>query len=190
MVGGHRASQIDGSNVAGHAGQEIAGSTVGIIYQFHRSDAQSSIVSCWSRDESAHQLRLRWLSPPQGDGGQRSRLNSSQSLRWRAVSPVEDLQSLRESCKSMVAALKDAALRSQLSRHEANSLIREAVAACLLLRWFDQAEAEQEAMAVFEDRTYRPLLPPELQWRHWSRLEQPAGLADRVQALAEHARAP
>jgi len=99
------------------------------------------------------------------------------------VSLVQDLQSLREGGKSIVAAL-DAALTSQLSRHDANALIREAVSACLLLRWLDQAEAEQEAMAVFEDRTYRPLLPPELQWRHWSRLEQPAALADRVQALA------
>ncbi len=95
-----------------------------------------------------------------------------------------DLPSLRESCKQQVWAL-EAALTSELSRHEANALIREAVAALLLLRWFDQAEAEQEAMAVFEDRAYRPLLPAELQWRHWHALEQPAALSERVQALAE-----
>lgn len=96
-----------------------------------------------------------------------------------------DLPSLRENCKQLVSAL-DAALTSELSRHEANALIREAVAALLLLRWFDQAEAEQGAMAVFEDRAYRPLLTAELQWRHWHTLEQPAVLSDRVQALAEH----
>lgn len=100
------------------------------------------------------------------------------------MSPVVDLPSLRESCKQQVWAL-EAALSSELSRHEANALIREAVAALLLLRWFDQAEAEQEAMAVFEDRAYRPLLPATLQWRHWNALEQPAALAERVQALAE-----
>lgn len=101
------------------------------------------------------------------------------------MSPVLELPSLRESCKQLVSAL-EAALTSELSRHEANALIREAVAALLLLRWFDQAEAEQEAMAVFEDRAYRPLLPAELQWRHWHALDQPATLAERVQALAEH----
>lgn len=95
-----------------------------------------------------------------------------------------DLPSLRESCKQQVWAL-EAALTSELSRHEANALIREAVAALMLLRWFDQAEAEQEAMAVFEDRAYRPLLPAELQWRHWHALDQPAALSERVQALAE-----
>jgi len=101
------------------------------------------------------------------------------------VSPVPDLLSLRESCKQLVSAL-DAALTGELSRHEANALIREAVAALLLLRWFDQLEAEQEAMAVFEDRAYRRLLPAQLQWRRWHALEQPATLSEHVQALAEH----
>jgi type I restriction enzyme M protein len=68
----------------------------------------------------------------------------------------------------------------------ANSLIRESFAVALLLRWFDQAEAEQEAMAVFEDRDYQPVLPPKLQWRHWRALEEPAALSNRVQNLAEH----
>jgi len=80
----------------------------------------------------------------------------------------------------------DAALgNSPLSRHEVNSLIREAVAALLLLRWFDQAEAEQEAMAVFEDRAYQPLLPAELHWRHWHALKHPAALAELVHKLAD-----
>lgn len=96
-----------------------------------------------------------------------------------------DLPSLRESCKQQIWAL-DAALTSELSSHVANALIRESIAALLLLRWFDQADAEQEAMAVFEDRAYRPPLPAPLQWRHWHALEQPAALAERVQALVEH----
>jgi len=96
---------------------------------------------------------------------------------------VLDLPSLRENCKQLVWAL-DAALTSELARHDANALIREAVATFLLLRWFDQAEAEREAMAVFEDRAYWPLLPANLQWRHWHALE-PAALSERVQALVE-----
>lgn len=80
----------------------------------------------------------------------------------------------------------DAALaKTPLSRHEVSSLIREAVAALLLLRWFDQAEAEQEAMAVFEDRAYQPLLPEQLHWHHWHAFEQPAALADLVHKLAD-----
>jgi type I restriction enzyme M protein len=98
------------------------------------------------------------------------------------VSPVVDLPSLRESCKQQVWAL-EAALTSELPRHEANTLIRESVAALLLLRWFDQAEAEQEAMAVFEDRSYRPLLPVELQWRQWRLVDHPATQWVRLKAL-------
>ena len=100
------------------------------------------------------------------------------------MSAVVDLPALREKCKQQIWAL-EAALTSELSRHEANALIRESVSALLLLRWYDQAEAEQEAMAVFEDRAYRPLLPAPLQWRHWYALEQPAVLSERLQALAE-----
>lgn len=95
-----------------------------------------------------------------------------------------DLQSLRESCKQQVWAL-EAALTSELPRHEANTLIRESVAALLLLRWFDQAEAEQEAMAVFEDRSYRPLLPVELQWRQWRLVDHPATQWVRLKALVK-----
>jgi type I restriction enzyme M protein len=100
------------------------------------------------------------------------------------VTPVVDLPSLHESCKQQVWAL-GAALTSELSRHEANTLIRESVAALLLLRWFDQAEAEQEAMAVFEDRSYRPLLPVELQWRQWRFVDHPATQWVRLKALVK-----
>jgi type I restriction enzyme M protein len=95
------------------------------------------------------------------------------------------LTSLRETCNQLVRMLI-AGLADELSSSEAKARIREAVSAFLLLRWFDQAEAEQEAMAIFEDRTYRPLLPPELQWRCWHRVEQAATMSERVQALAEH----
>jgi len=51
------------------------------------------------------------------------------------------------------------------------SLVREIFSTFLLLRWADNQEAEQEAAAVFEDRTFSPLLPAKLQWRHWCDLE-------------------
>lgn len=99
---------------------------------------------------------------------------------------MADFPSLRESCKQQVLSLS-AALHSNsaLPSQAANALIRESVASLLLLRWYDQAEAEQEAMAVFEGRSYRPLLPAPLQWCNWHALEQPAALSERVLALAE-----
>lgn len=102
------------------------------------------------------------------------------------MSPSLDLPSLRESCKQLLRALDATLANGPLSRHEVNALIREAFAALLLLRWVDQEEAEQEAMAVFEDRTYRPLLPAELQWRHWRYSGQPDRMSERVRALAAH----
>lgn len=64
------------------------------------------------------------------------------------------------------------------------SQIREIFAALVLLRWADHLDAEQEAMAVFEDRSYHPLLPAPLQWRHWSRLEHPVEMTERLRELA------
>src|SRR4051794_9937921 len=64
-------------------------------------------------------------------------------------------------------------------------LIREAFATFLLLRWVDHAEAEQEAMAVFEDRPYQFLLPTALQWRHWAKLKHPDEMAERLRELAK-----
>jgi type I restriction enzyme M protein len=66
------------------------------------------------------------------------------------------------------------------------ALIREVVAACLLLRWLDLQDAEQEAMAVFEGRDYQPLLPEPLQWRQWERLEYPSTIDDRLRELVQH----
>ncbi len=90
---------------------------------------------------------------------------------------------LREGTAQWIAGL-DAALTSVLSIGESNTLIREVFAAFLLLRWADLQDAEQEAMAIFEDRSYQPLLPEWLQWRHWARLDSPHATADRLGELA------
>lgn len=92
-------------------------------------------------------------------------------------------QLLREAASQWVAGL-DAAFTSKLSSGESNALIREVFAAFLLLRWTDLQESEQEAIAVFEGRTHEPLLPPPLQWRHWSQLEKPNEIARRLSDLA------
>jgi type I restriction enzyme M protein len=92
---------------------------------------------------------------------------------------------LRESTSRWIAEL-DMALTSVLSTGESNTLIREVFASLLLLRWADLQDAEQEAMAIFEDRSYQPLLPEWLQWRHWARLDSPNAIADRVGELVCH----
>ncbi|QDL39327.1 N-6 DNA methylase [Rhodoferax sediminis] len=99
------------------------------------------------------------------------------------MSIVQD-KHLREATSQWVAALD--VLRNEMPASESRSLIREVFAAFLLLRWADLQDVEQEAMAVFEDRTYQPLLPGPLQWRHWGRLESPLAIADRLQELARH----
>jgi type I restriction enzyme M protein len=99
------------------------------------------------------------------------------------VSTVQDYQ-LREATSQWFAALD--VLRSEMPASESRSLIREVFAVFLLLRWADLQDAEQEAMAAFEDRTYRPLLPEPLQWRQWVLLDHPHAIADRLQELAQH----
>ncbi len=91
---------------------------------------------------------------------------------------------LRDAKTQWVAALS--ALSTEMSSGEAKSLIREMLAAFLLLRWADLQDAEQEAMAAFEGRTYKPLLPERLQWRHWVHLGDPHAIADRLQDVARH----
>lgn len=44
-------------------------------------------------------------------------------------------------------------------RAESHAISREVMAAFLLWRWVDHAEAEREAVAVFEDRTFESILP-------------------------------
>lgn len=92
---------------------------------------------------------------------------------------------LREATSQWIGGL-DATFTSELPTRESNALVREVFAAFLLLRWADLQDAEQEAMAVFEDRAYQPLLPEPLQWRHLASLEQPYAIADRLQKLAQH----
>lgn len=41
------------------------------------------------------------------------------------------------------------------------------LAALIYLRWADFQEAEQEAIAAFDDTDYRPILPSSLHWRSW-----------------------
>ncbi|MQB19015.1 restriction endonuclease subunit M [Agrobacterium tumefaciens] len=92
---------------------------------------------------------------------------------------------LRREATSQWGATLDV-LRSEMPASESRALIREVFAAFLLLRWADLQDAEQEAMAVFEDRMYQPLLPEPLQWRHWIRLDHPHVIADRLQELTRH----
>ncbi len=94
-------------------------------------------------------------------------------------------KALREVTSQWISGL-DATLTSVLSTGESNALIREVFAAFLLLRWADLQDAEQEAMAVFEDRPYQPLLPKSLQWRHWARLDHPHSIADRLGELVQY----
>lgn len=96
---------------------------------------------------------------------------------------MQDKQ-LREATSQWVGALD--VLRSEMPVSESRSLIREVFAAFLLLRWADLQDAEQEAMAAFEDRTYQPLLPESLQWRHWVLLAHPRAIADRLHDLAQY----
>lgn len=94
---------------------------------------------------------------------------------------------LREATSQWVDTLD--VLRSEMPASESRSLIREVFAAFLLLRWADLQDAEQEAMAVFEDRTYQPLLPEPLQWRNWVRLDSPLAITERLQELAQYVEA-
>lgn len=96
---------------------------------------------------------------------------------------VQDIE-LREATAQWVAALD--VLRSEMPASESRSQIREVFAAFLLLRWTDLQDAEQEAMAVFEDRPYRPLLPEPLQWRHWVRLDHAHAITERLHELEKY----
>jgi type I restriction enzyme M protein len=94
------------------------------------------------------------------------------------MSILQDQESLNKATSQWVSFLD--ALRSEMTVNEA----REVFAILLLLRWVDLQEAEQEAMAIFEDRAYQPLLPESLQWRNWAHLEHPQEIAERLQAVS------
>ncbi|WP_186258571.1 N-6 DNA methylase [Burkholderia gladioli] len=77
-------------------------------------------------------------------------------------------------------------LRGEMPISQSKSFIREVFAAFLLLRWADLQDAEQEAMAVFEDRTYHPLLPEQLQWHQWLHLHDLHSITERLSELAHY----
>ena len=93
-------------------------------------------------------------------------------------------KTLVEATLQWVAALD--MLRSEMPVSESRSLIREVFAAFLLLRWADRHDAEQEAMAVFEDRDYVPMLPESLLWRNIVRLDRPYAIVDRLRELTHY----
>jgi type I restriction enzyme M protein len=95
---------------------------------------------------------------------------------------LQDKESLKESTTQWVRFLD--VFRSEMPSNKSRSFIREVFATFLLLRWVDSQEAEQEAMAIFEDRAYQSLLPELLQWRNIARLENPQDIAKRLHELA------
>jgi type I restriction enzyme M protein len=70
--------------------------------------------------------------------------------------------SLREQAKHLVDRLRSSGLSSRY--------LRDVFTVAVLLRWADYQEAEEEAMAEFEDRQWRSVLPPRLRWGVWFRL--------------------
>jgi len=98
------------------------------------------------------------------------------------MSHLQDKESLNEATTQWLGFLD--LLRSEMTSNESRSFIREVFATFLLLRWVDSQEAEQEAMAIFEDRAYQSLLPELLQWRNIARLENPQDIAKRLHELA------
>jgi type I restriction enzyme M protein len=65
-------------------------------------------------------------------------------------------------------------------------LVRDLLAVLLLLRWIDLQDAEQEAMAAFEDRSYQALLPEALRWRRWAGLDDPEHVSERLRELTQY----
>ncbi|MBU5637505.1 N-6 DNA methylase [Geomonas sp. Red69] len=66
------------------------------------------------------------------------------------------------------------------------AVIREVFAALFVLRWIDNRDVEQEAMSIFEDRSYQPLLPSRLQWRNWAQLDNPYEIAAQFRELTRY----
>jgi type I restriction enzyme M protein len=77
---------------------------------------------------------------------------------------------------AMVEVLRESGMNADGYLYIAASLI--------LLRWYDQADAEAAAEAAFEERPHQPLFPCRLQWRSWCDAE-PAEMAARLNAVAE-----
>ena len=73
-----------------------------------------------------------------------------------------DQNPFREQTRHLVDRLHSAGL--------SGSHLRELFTATVLLRWADYQEAEEQAMAEFEDRQWHSVLPPKLRWGVWFRL--------------------
>jgi type I restriction enzyme M protein len=74
----------------------------------------------------------------------------------------------------------------QLLRESALSVFqaRRAISSLLLLRLADNRDAEQEAMAAFEEIPWKPILAARLRWRNLAKAEVPQQLADRLLELS------
>lgn len=77
-------------------------------------------------------------------------------------------------------------MHGDLSISESKTLTRDALAALLLLRWLDLQDSERRAVAIFEDRPYRPVLPESLQWRSWALCGDPQIIAGRLREVAKY----
>ena len=73
-------------------------------------------------------------------------------------------------------------------RAESHAISREVIAALLLLRWVDYSEREREAIAIFEDRPFKAILPPSLLWQALCRVAEREAdqFAERMRALADY----
>lgn len=75
-------------------------------------------------------------------------------------------------------------LRDELPAHD----MPVTLAALLYLRWVDFQEAEQEAIAAFDEAAYKPVLPAALHWRSWYNLpphDLPELFSDRLSPALE-----
>jgi type I restriction enzyme M protein len=84
------------------------------------------------------------------------------------------------------AASSQLAVAATLLRESALSVLQipRTIVSLLLLRLADSRDAEQEAMAAFEEMPWKPILPPRLRWRNIARLEGSQQVADHVLDLA------
>ena len=72
----------------------------------------------------------------------------------------------RVSIQPDIRKLLDLLAQDGLEEH----YISLALAGLIYLRWADFQESEQEAIAVFDDTDYQPVMPASLHWRSWQSL--------------------
>lgn len=76
-------------------------------------------------------------------------------------------------------------LLDQASRQGSGDVLKDTLAPFaffVLLRWVELQEQEEQAIALFDERTYEPLLPPTLSWPALSQLDK----SELFQFLHEH----